>query len=552
MKTKTTVLFIAIAVAIFFNTNSLFAQDNWSTKVLNNPSPSLQQTNNFGTSSTTAPVRQPINIFTGGTQKATFTAGNALGVTGHMGDGLSVLTGCGNGANLDLYTSGSCETHAKFDGSGIINGQNQRLEIIGTATNGLYFNTTDLTAASVIRFSTKNGIERMRITDVGRLGIGTINPASLLHVSTTATGEIFRTTSNTTAGNFNAWRMVTGAGAGTEKFAILNPGGSDNVIIQASRAGAIMQFNVAGTFGGPSAAPISRMVITDGDLIANTGLVGIGNSFTTPKSKLHLNDGSFSTYLQITNTNTNPVGQVVNPDANDGFKVGIAADGTAELRQQENKNMNFYTGNNHSVAHKERMCIVGDSVATPLTLGFVGIGDNFLNPQSRLHVSSGLVDSGYVQITNRNFTNEATVNDGFRLGVKGLTAQLKQQENAPMIFFTNNGIKTLERMRIDSVGRVGIGITNSHNRLEIKSDTAAGDPSRSGLRFTNLLSTSSTKPPNGKVLSVNLNGDVILVKDSSGAIANAWALLGNAGTVDGTNFIGTTDAIPFNIRVNNE
>ncbi|MDP1747698.1 MAG: hypothetical protein Q8L90_19140, partial [Bacteroidota bacterium] len=31
-----------------------------------------------------------------------------------------------------------------------------------------------------------------------------------------------------------------------------------------------------------------------------------------------------------------------------------------------------------------------------------------------------------------------------------------------------------------------------------------------------------------------------------------WSLLGNAGTVDGTNFIGTTDNIPFNIRVNNQ
>jgi Chaperone of endosialidase len=35
---------------------------------------------------------------------------------------------------------------------------------------------------------------------------------------------------------------------------------------------------------------------------------------------------------------------------------------------------------------------------------------------------------------------------------------------------------------------------------------------------------------------------------SSGA---GWGLTGNSGTVDGTNFIGTTDNIPFNIRVNN-
>lgn len=32
----------------------------------------------------------------------------------------------------------------------------------------------------------------------------------------------------------------------------------------------------------------------------------------------------------------------------------------------------------------------------------------------------------------------------------------------------------------------------------------------------------------------------------------AWRLLGNAGTVDGTNFIGTTDDVAFDIRVNNQ
>src|SRR4051812_18843459 len=31
-----------------------------------------------------------------------------------------------------------------------------------------------------------------------------------------------------------------------------------------------------------------------------------------------------------------------------------------------------------------------------------------------------------------------------------------------------------------------------------------------------------------------------------------WSLTGNSGTKDGTNFIGTTDNVPFNIRVNNQ
>lgn len=40
------------------------------------------------------------------------------------------------------------------------------------------------------------------------------------------------------------------------------------------------------------------------------------------------------------------------------------------------------------------------------------------------------------------------------------------------------------------------------------------------------------------------------VSISGGTGGKDWALLGNAGTVDGTNFLGTTDNIPLNFRVN--
>src|SRR5690606_32501105 len=42
------------------------------------------------------------------------------------------------------------------------------------------------------------------------------------------------------------------------------------------------------------------------------------------------------------------------------------------------------------------------------------------------------------------------------------------------------------------------------------------------------------------------------VTGATGSAGNAWQLDGNAGTVDGTNFIGTIDDIPINFRVNNE
>ncbi len=41
------------------------------------------------------------------------------------------------------------------------------------------------------------------------------------------------------------------------------------------------------------------------------------------------------------------------------------------------------------------------------------------------------------------------------------------------------------------------------------------------------------------------------IQGTSGSV-NAWALLGSTGTIDGTNFIGSTDNVPFSIRVNNQ
>ena len=43
-----------------------------------------------------------------------------------------------------------------------------------------------------------------------------------------------------------------------------------------------------------------------------------------------------------------------------------------------------------------------------------------------------------------------------------------------------------------------------------------------------------------------------LYAEKAGAAANTWSQTGNSGSVDGTNFIGTTDNVPLNIRVNNE
>lgn len=183
----------------------------------------------------------------------------------------------------------------------------------------------------------------------------------------------------------------------------------------------------------------------------------------------------------------------------------------------------------------------------------------------------------------------------------------------------------------DDGTHVGINTGASTNTLEINSGTA----DESGLTFTNLTLASAYTPSNGKVLSVDAAGKVILtdgVVGATGATGNtgdtgavgatgatgatgntgasgvtgatgengnagvtgatgadgnagatgeagatgatgntgatggtgntgatgadgaltAWSRTGNGGTVDGINFIGTTDGAPLNIRVGNQ
>ncbi len=67
------------------------------------------------------------------------------------------------------------------------------------------------------------------------------------------------------------------------------------------------------------------------------------------------------------------------------------------------------------------------------------------------------------------------------------------------------------------------------------------------VRFNTGLtsSDSQTLSITGNTLSI-FNGNTVALPN------DAWKITGNTGTIDGTHFIGTTDNIPFNIRVNNQ
>ncbi|MBP9083069.1 MAG: tail fiber domain-containing protein [Bacteroidia bacterium] len=110
--------------------------------------------------------------------------------------------------------------------------------------------------------------------------------------------------------------------------------------------------------------------------------------------------------------------------------------------------------------------------------------------------------------------------DGF-LNYIGTTGN----NNTPFRIFTHG----TERIHINgdvanANGYVGIGTSSPQNVLEINSSNATPAPGQtgiSGLRFTDLNSTHLAGSSNGKVLSVNPSGDVVLVNDQTvtGAVA---------------------------------
>jgi fibronectin-binding autotransporter adhesin len=90
-------------------------------------------------------------------------------------------------------------------------------------------------------------------------------------------------------------------------------------------------------------------------------------------------------------------------------------------------------------------------------------------------------------------------------------------------------------------GNIGIGATAPANKLEITHGTAGN----SGLRFTNLLSTNSTTTGNGKFLSVNTTGDVIL-SDGTGSLkwyAENAAAPGASPTATGSGAIAIGNSV---------
>ncbi len=191
----------------------------------------------------------------------------------------------------------------------------------------------------------------------------------------------------------------------------------------------------------------------------------------------------------------------------------------------------------------------GSNLGTGYNNAFMGVGagtsnfgynNTFLGVNSGLNSTSGSGNSflGYVQVSATAST----------LGTPSTPGSIGNDCKNSIILADGAGT---QRLIIDELGYTGLGFSNNQrakNVLEINSlfQSSYTASNSSGLRFRNLknniapITNPSTLADKG-VLSVNADGDVILVKDNGGGINN------NCSGAGGINYITKNSDLAGNL-----
>jgi hypothetical protein len=274
------------------------------------------------------------------------------------------------------------------------------------------------------------------ITGLTRLGNGTESSPAYQFVDDTNTG-MYRSSSDvlgfSTGGANRLTLNSTGAiFAGNVGMGTISPApdyGSDIAleIKGASSPGLVINDTGQGSKYGIHADSNDLKITYGSGALAtfqNDGKVGIGTS--APKRHIHLNGGNETTKIQITNQTTG------SGSDGDGFQIGIATDGTANIEQRENADLVFTTNNT------ERFRI--DSAGL-ISAGPFGGGGNAI-----------IAGSSSPSFTNQPGTN-LLLKSGDGSGTGGSYMTFSTSEGGA----SGTTVRTAqERMRIDNSGRVGI------------------------------------------------------------------------------------------------
>jgi hypothetical protein len=331
--------------------------------------------------------------------------------------------------------------------------------------------------------------ELMRIEgNTGDVGIGTATPSAKLHVDGTliATGvsQLGSGGSNVLLTSSSAGDVGIGDSSPTAKLVVNNVG---TKMLELKRSGNIKFRVLADANHGQlnmfnSGSSNTVRLHTSGDSYFNGGNVGIG--ITSPTTKLHIDEsGTTSPALFIDTAR---------------YGAYIIGDGTSNSQYLLNLQSN---GGSTEVMRVQ-------------SSGNVGIGTT--SPQEKLDISGGSIRLDDNQKITWS-TNDSNIG---RVRITG------NESNDFLTFVTDNS----EKMRINSLGNVGIGTTSPVSKLDV-----AGNIQATGTRFINCLFDSN------HYMRLESNSSGGLLKGADGGVITTLVRSYGDSYFNGGNFgIGTS------------
>ncbi len=154
-----------------------------------------------------------------------------------------------------------------------------------------------------------------------------------------------------------------------------------------------------------------------------------------------------------------------------------------------------------------------------------------------------------------NINASGNITAGGTLRVTGISSLGGVQIKGPTTFIGfGSGVLTTNASGVLSSGPLTAAQIPLLPYLPLSGGTLTGPLNGTNASFTGLMSIEGLQITGGtlaagNVLTSDINGNATW--QAPQASSNSWSLTGNSGTVDGTNFIGTTDNVPLTFRADN-
>jgi len=382
-----------------------------------------------------------------------------------------------------------------------------------------------------------------------QVGIGTISPASTLDVRGSFSGNIRSFTGSTSATSTDYILIFTGGSASTvtlpDATACM---GRVYLVKNASSAGTtpIVTIN---TTSSQSIDGLSSYLLDQS--YESVILVSNGTNWNVSAQSGSANSGNGW------NLGGNNVLSVQNFGTTSNYDLPFISNNIEGMRLSATGNLGIGTSTFNATYPEKLIVNAGTTTSVNAIVGKGNINNylqlNIQNLNSGTNASSDVVataDNGsettnYVDLGINSSTYNTSaitggINNAYLYSASNDFVIGNSTSGKNLIFFTGGSASSNEAMRIDGSKNVGIGTSNTLYKLNVY---ASANPLFLAGVQTGLNSDSLLTIINGVVRKLSPSA---LTTSSS----NAWALIGNASTNPSTNFLGTTDAQPFILKVN--